>query len=63
MSSRAGHTGHGWHVQLCPGATEEDLMFVRVFENEVQAGQAAALLIGAQIVRKPDSVIGLATGS
>ena len=38
-------------------------MFVRVFENEVQAGQAAALLIGAQIVRKPDSVIGLATGS
>jgi len=38
-------------------------MLIRVFENEVQAGQAAALLIGAQIVRKPDSVIGLATGS
>ena len=38
-------------------------MFIRVFENEVQAGQAAAMLIGTQIVTKPDSVIGLATGS
>lgn len=38
-------------------------MNIRVFENEVQAGQAAALLIASQILAKPDSVVGLATGS
>ena len=38
-------------------------MNIRVFDNEAQAGQAAALVIGAQIVKNPDSVIGLATGS
>ncbi|NLO35760.1 MAG: glucosamine-6-phosphate deaminase [Clostridiaceae bacterium] len=37
-------------------------MNIRVFDNEAQAGQAAALVIAAQIVKKPDSVIGLATG-
>ena len=38
-------------------------MNIRVFDNEMQAGQAAALLIAAQILNKPESVIGLATGS
>ncbi|MEA4888488.1 MAG: glucosamine-6-phosphate deaminase [Clostridiaceae bacterium] len=38
-------------------------MNIRVFDNELQAGQAAALLIAAQIMAKPESVIGLATGS
>ena len=38
-------------------------MVIRVFDHEVQAGQAAAMLVAAQIIRKPDSVIGLATGS
>lgn len=33
------------------------------FENAAQVGQATALLIAAQLVRKPDSVLGLATGS
>ena len=37
-------------------------MNIRVFDNEAQAGQAAALVIAAQIVKKPDAVIGLATG-
>lgn len=34
-----------------------------VFENAHQVGQATATLIAAQILRKPDSIIGLATGS
>jgi len=38
-------------------------MNIRVFYNDIQAGQAAALLIAAQILNKPESVIGLATGS
>lgn len=38
-------------------------MNIRVYDNEAQAGQAAATLITAQILRKPESVIGLATGS
>ena len=37
-------------------------MNIRVFNNELQAGQAAALIIAAQILNKPASVIGLATG-
>ena len=38
-------------------------MQIRVFENAAQVGQAAATLIAAQILSKPDSVLGLATGS
>jgi glucosamine-6-phosphate deaminase len=38
-------------------------MNIRVFDNEAQAGEAAATLITAQVLRKPESVIGLATGS
>jgi len=38
-------------------------MEVRVFENAAQVGQAAATLIAAQLIAKPDSVLGLATGS
>ncbi|MBR6569681.1 MAG: glucosamine-6-phosphate deaminase [Clostridia bacterium] len=33
------------------------------FENAQQVGRAAATLITAQLLRKPDSVLGLATGS
>ena len=38
-------------------------MQIHVFENAAQVGQAAATLIAAQILSKPDSVLGLATGS
>ena len=38
-------------------------MQTHVFQNERQVGQAAATLIAAQILRKPDSILGLATGS
>ncbi len=38
-------------------------MQVRVYSAPEQVGQAAAMLIGAQIIHKPDSVLGLATGS
>ncbi|MBE5781964.1 MAG: glucosamine-6-phosphate deaminase [Clostridiales bacterium] len=38
-------------------------MQVHVFENAKQVGQAAATLFAAQLLRKPDSVLGLATGS
>ncbi|NCB05815.1 MAG: glucosamine-6-phosphate deaminase, partial [Clostridia bacterium] len=38
-------------------------MQIHVFDNPAQVGQAAATLIAAQILRKPDSVLGLATGS
>lgn len=38
-------------------------MNIRVFENELQASQATALLLAAQILDKPASVLGLATGS
>ncbi|MDW7656015.1 MAG: glucosamine-6-phosphate deaminase [Bacillota bacterium] len=37
-------------------------MIIRVFDNEMQAGQAAALMIAAQILGEPASVLGLATG-
>ena len=33
------------------------------FDTAAQVGQAAATLIAAQLLRKPDSVLGLATGS
>lgn len=33
------------------------------FETAEQVGQAAAVLIASQLIRKPDSVLGLATGS
>ncbi len=38
-------------------------MQVHVFDNAQQVGQAAATLFAAQVIRKPDSVLGLATGS
>ena len=33
------------------------------FHSAEQVGQATAMLLGAQLLRKPDSVLGLATGS
>ena len=38
-------------------------MQIHVYENAAQVGQAAATLIAAQVLAKPDSVLGLATGS
>ena len=38
-------------------------MQVRVYDNAQQVGQAAATLFAAQVVKKPNSVLGLATGS
>ena len=38
-------------------------MQVHIFRSAAQVGQAAATLIGAQLLRKPDSILGLATGS
>ena len=38
-------------------------MQIHVFQNSAQVGQAAATLIAAQLLRKPDSILGLATGS
>ena len=38
-------------------------MQVHVFDNAQQVGQAAATLFAAQVIRKPNSVLGLATGS
>ena len=38
-------------------------MKIRIYDNAEQAGSAAALLIAAQLIKKPDSVLGLATGS
>lgn len=37
-------------------------MNIRVFDNEAQAGRAAATLIAAQMLRKPTGILGLATG-
>ncbi|MCI6377571.1 MAG: glucosamine-6-phosphate deaminase [Clostridiales bacterium] len=38
-------------------------MQIHVYENAAQVGQAAATLIAAQVLAKPASVLGLATGS
>ena len=38
-------------------------MNIKVYDNENLAGKASAMLIGAQILRKPESVLGFATGS
>ena len=38
-------------------------MRIQIFDSPDQVGQAAATLLGAQILRKPDSVLGLATGA
>ena len=38
-------------------------MQIHLFDNAAQVGKAAATLMAAQVIRKPDSVIGLATGS
>jgi len=36
---------------------------IQTYDTPQQVGAAAAILIGAQLLRKPDSVLGLATGS
>ena len=38
-------------------------MEIRIFDTAEQVGQAAAVLLAAQLLRKPESVLGLATGS
>jgi len=38
-------------------------MRICCFENAAQVGQAAALLISSHLINKPESVLGLATGS
>ena len=38
-------------------------MQIHVFQDSAQIGQAAATMIAAQLLRKPDSILGLATGS
>ena len=38
-------------------------MRVCYFDSAAQVGQAAAVLINAQLLKKPESVLGLATGS
>ena len=38
-------------------------MQTHIFASAQQVGQAAATLIAAQLLRKPDSILGLATGS
>lgn len=38
-------------------------MQIRIFDDAQQVGKAAATLIAAQLLRKPESVLGLATGS
>ena len=38
-------------------------MQIHIYKTAAQIGQAAATLIAAQILRKPDSILGLATGS
>lgn len=38
-------------------------MQIRIFDTAEQIGQAAAVLIASRLIEKPDSVLGLATGS
>jgi glucosamine-6-phosphate deaminase len=38
-------------------------MQIHTYDNPLQVGAAAAMMIGAQLLKKPDSVLGLATGS
>ncbi len=38
-------------------------MQAHIFKNAHQVGQAAATIIASQLLRKPDSILGLATGS
>ena len=38
-------------------------MQIHLYDNAEQVGKAAAVLIAAQLLRKPNSVLGLATGS
>ena len=38
-------------------------MQIHIYKTAAQIGQAAATLIAAQLLRKPDSIFGLATGS
>ncbi len=38
-------------------------MQIRIYDTPAQAGEAAALILAAQLIRRPDSVLGMATGS
>ena len=38
-------------------------MQIHVYDHAQQVGQAAATLLAAQLISKPNSVLGLATGS
>ncbi len=38
-------------------------MQVLVFKNEAEVGKAAGMIVASEIIRKPDCVLGLATGS
>ena len=38
-------------------------MTIRVFENDRLAAKAAATIFASEILKKPDCIIGLATGS
>jgi len=38
-------------------------MQVLVFKNEAEVGRAAGMIVASEIIRKPDCVLGLATGS
>lgn len=38
-------------------------MQIHLYDQPAQVGQAAAMLIAAQLIQRPDSVLGLATGS
>lgn len=38
-------------------------MNIQIFENEAQAYRACATMLAAQLIERPDSVLGLATGS
>ena len=38
-------------------------MQIHLYDSAAQVGKAAAILIAAQVMQKPDSVLGLATGS
>ena len=48
------------HIIMVKGGR---IMQIHLYDSAAQVGQAAATLIAAQIIARPDSVLGLATGS
>ena len=48
---------------IAPQSVEASIMQVHLYDTAGQVGQAAAILIAAQLLGKPHSVLGLATGS